>query len=226
MFIELIIILLLLTAVIVILLISYAHKGGNNVKISNPVSRDEFDSGDLLFVRYDNPLGYFMRLVSGSIWTHVAMVYRDPEHKLYILETANYPGPAYKGSKTKHKGVLFMPIEEWFQLNKKRDIAVMKFNTPRDFDRDSILYEFSKVSDRKLDTISINWSRLLLSKKYEEYKNLQENITCYELIVHILQQINAVEKEYAPLSYFPKNIINGDLPFKKGFEYSKLRQIK
>lgn len=226
MYLELSIILLLIIAIIITLVIFYAHRGGNNVKVSNPITRDELDSGDLLFVRYDNPLGYFMRLVSGSVWTHVSMVYRDPDYKLYVMETANYPRPAYKNSKTKHKGVLFIPIEEWYQLNKNRDIAVMKLSTPRNFDREKILFEFSKVCNKKLDTLSINWFRLIKSKKYEEYNSLEDNITCYELIIHLLQQSGIAEKDYAPMSYFPRHIINGEIPLLKGFEYSKLRQIK
>jgi hypothetical protein len=226
MYLEIIFIIVLLVATIVILIIFYAHRGGNNVKVNNPITRDNFDTGDLLFVRYDNPLGYFMRLISGSVWTHVAMIYRDEKQNLYVMETANYPRPAYKDSKTKHKGVLFMPIEEWFQLNRKRDISIMKLTTPGDFDKDSLLFEFSKVSDRKLDTVGVSWSRLIFNKNYEEYKNLQYNITCYELVVHLLQQSDIVEKELAPMSYFPRNIINGDLPLKKGFSYSRLRQIK
>ncbi len=208
------------------LLLFYAHRGGNNIKITNPVNRDNLKTGDLIFVRYDNSLGYFMRLASGSIWTHVSMVYKDPENNLYIMETANYPGPAYKGSKTKHRGVLFMPIAEWMTFNKHRDMAVMKLETPESFDRDILLNEFSKVSHKNLDTLSITWARLLFKRKYKQYGNIKQNLTCYELIVHLLQQSGISSKEYMPLSYFPKDIINNKLSLNPGFKYGKIQKIE
>lgn len=226
MYLEIFILLLLLSIVVVALILFYAHRGSKNIKATNPVNRDDLRTGDLIFVRYDNSLGYFMRLISGSVWTHVSMVYRDPENNLYIMETANYPGPAYKGSTTKYRGVLFMPIAEWMQFNKHRDIAVMRLETPTEFDRDILLNEFSKVSHKNLDTLSVSWLRLGFKRKYKNYGNIRHNLTCYELIVHLLQQSEIVSKEYMPLSYFPKDIINQKLPLEKGFKYGNLQTIK
>jgi hypothetical protein len=226
MYLEIFILLLLLTIIVVALILFYAHRGSKNIKITNPINRDDLKTGDLVFARYDNSLGYFMRVISGSIWTHVSMVYRDPNNNLYIIETANYPGPAYRGSTTKYKGVLFMPIAEWMQFNKHRDMAVMRLETPPDFNRDILLNEFSKVSHKNLDTISVSWLRLLVKRKYKDYGNIRQNLTCYELMVHLLQQSGIVEKEYMPLSYFPKDIINEKLPLKSGFSYKKLQSLK
>jgi hypothetical protein len=226
MYLEIFIILLLLTIIIVALLLFYAHRGNNNIKITNPISRDDLNTGDLIFVRYDNSLGYFMRLISGSVWTHVSMVYRDPENNLYIMETANYPGPPYKGSTTKYKGVLFMPIAEWMTFNKHRDMGVMRLETPSDFDRNVLLSSFEKVSHKNLDTLGISWSRLLFKRKYKEYGNIRQNLTCYELIVHLLQQSEIAEKEYMPLSYFPRDLIKRKLNLRMGFNYRKLQKIE
>jgi hypothetical protein len=104
-------------------------------------------------------------------------------------------------------------------------MAVMRLETPENYDRDTLLNEFSKVSHKNLDTLSITWTRLLFKRKYKQYGNVRQNLTCYELIVHLLQQSNIVEKEYMPLSYFPKDIIREKLPMRQGFRYGKLQKL-
>ena len=173
----------------------------------------ELYTGDLLFVRYDNSLGYFMRFWSNSPWTHVAMAYRAPDDKVYIMETANY---------NKSRGVLFMPLEKWQILNKNCDISVMHLFTPGNYDRNRLLESFNKIKDKNLDTFGISWLRLLNKKPYKDLKN-NENITCYEMIVFLLQDAGIARKDLSPSSYFPKNLIQGNLKLNDDFSFSKLK---
>lgn len=175
-------------------------------------SLSELYTGDLLFVRYDNSLGYFMRFWSNSPWTHVAMVYRAPDGNIYIMETANY---------AKSRGVLFMPLEKWQKLNKNCDISIMYLFTPEGYDRNRLLESFHKVKHKELDTFGISWLRLLNKKPYEGLK-LDENITCYEMVVFLLQDAGIARKDFSPSSYFPKNIIGGELKLNDDFSFSKL----
>lgn len=176
-------------------------------------SIQELNTGDLLFVKYDNSLGYFMRFWSNSPWTHTAMVYRAPDDNLYVMETANY---------RKSKGVLFMPIQKWIKLNQKCEISVMHLSTPESYDRNLILKSFEKIKNKKLDTFNINWLRLLRKTPYQNLKN-NENITCYEMIVYLLQDGGIAQKEFSPSSYFPTNIIQNQLNLNNGFEFSNLK---
>ena len=116
-------------------------------------------------------------------------------------------------------------MKDWLKLNKKCAISVMQLQTPENFNRDILLENFKKLTDKKLDTFSINWFRLLSEQKYSSIKN-QENITCYELIVHLLQESNIVKKKLSPSSYFPRDIIERKLPLIKNFHYSKLYNLK
>lgn len=180
----------------------------NNIKSLN--SLDSLNTGDLVFVKYDNSLGYLMRLWSGSKWTHMGMIYRNEIGDLFVMETANY---------SKDKGVLLIPLYRWQRFNKNCEISIMKLNAPEDFDRNVLYENFQKLRGKKLDTFNTKWIRLITKHKYKNLSE-QQNITCYELIVHILQESNIVKKIYSPSSYFPKDFIDKNIPYETGFSYS------
>ena len=144
------------------------------------------------------------------------MVYKSPDNELYVMETANYPDI---------KGVLFLPIAEWYRYNKNCEIAVKKLHKPKHFDDTKVINSFEKLVDKKLDTFGTSWLRLLTKKKYATLEDKQ-NITCYELVIHILQEIDVVKKEQSPSSYFPKNIVDNSLPLHKHFSFSEMFKLK
>ena len=208
----LILILLVIVVVFIILRVSTA----SNETVSKSISSSELNSGDLLFVSYKNVLGTFMKAWSVSKWTHVAMVYKSPEGELYVMETANYPDI---------KGVLFLPIAEWYRYNKNCEIAVKKLHKPEYFNDTKILEIFESLVDKKLDTFGTSWFRLLTKKEYSTLEE-KENITCYELVIYILQEANIVKKEYSPSSYFPRDMTRNELPLHKHFNFSELLSFK
>ena len=190
------------------------------------VDVEDLKTGDILFVEYNNSLGNLMRVWSGSKWTHIAMIFKDKNGDKYVMETANYPRPLYKDLYIKHKGVLFLTLNNWIKYNQRRNIAVLKLNTPEDFDRSVFLNEFEKVHDKKLDTFNIKWFRLLYKKSYTSKDAiLKENITCYELIVYLLQESGVSKKNYTPDSYFPTDLIKNKLILNKGFFFDKLKKL-
>jgi len=218
-----ILIILIIILILIIVLYLITQNDTQQYNQSKELNLSELNTGDLLFVRYDNHLGYFMRAISGSVWTHSAMIYKDSNDNIYVMETANYPrSPKHKS--IKHKGVLFMSIYDWLIYNKHSNISVMKLESPENYNKDDILFNFSKIDDKELDAFGPSWLRLIFKKEYNS-KELNENITCYELVVHLLQESNIAEKTYSPSSYFPKDIINGKLKLKDGFKYTKLRKL-
>jgi hypothetical protein len=206
-------ILILITAFLVIWIVIVNNNNSSSDKV---IKYQQFETGDLLFVKYNNSLGKFMKIWSGSPWTHVAMIYVDPNHKIYVMETANY---------NKYKGVLFLPYNQWLKLNKNCEIGIMQLKSQTEFDRDIILKNFEQLTNKKLDTFGISWLRLLTKKPYKTISD-RENITCYELVVHLLQESNIAEKKHSPSSYFPKNIIEGDLKLKPNFYFTQLCKIE
>lgn len=208
----LILILLIIVVVFIILRVSTA----SNETVTKSITSSELNTGDLLFVSYKNILGTFMKAWSVSKWTHVAMVYKAPDGEIYVMETANYPDI---------KGVLFLPIAEWYRYNKNCEIAVKKLHKPNYFDDSKIIEIFDRLVDKKLDTFGTSWFRLLSKKEYSDLAEA-ENITCYELVVYLLQEANIVKKEYSPSSYFPRDMARNELPLHKHFNFSDLLNFK
>ena len=208
---------LIVSAIIIIVIVRLTSENSSDQNVLNKqIFSHQLKTGDILYVGYKNSLGKFMKVWSGSKWSHTAMVYRTPTDDLYVMETANYPD---------RKGVLFLPIAEWYRYNSKSDIAVSSLKTPEDFNRDSLLFKFSEVKDKKLDTFGISWLRLIANRPYESIANRQ-NITCYELIVHLLQESSIAEKSLSPSSYFPIDIIRGKLKLKDGFSYRPIEKFR
>ncbi len=103
----------------------------------------------------------------------------------------------------------------------------MRVTKPSKFDDDKILYSFKNVSNKKLDTFSISWIRLLYEEKYiENSLDKNENVTCYELTTHLLQEAGIAEKKLSPASYFPSNILKGELRAEPGFRFSSLYKFE
>lgn len=117
-------------------------------------------TGDLVFVSYNNFLGYFIRGWLGSAWTHVGMIMKH-ENKLYVMETADYSSVksstsklaknSFKYSLPKNNGLLVIPFETWKSLNKNHTITFKHLRTPKDFDRRILIREFLKIQESNLD---------------------------------------------------------------------------
>lgn len=207
---------MMILIVIFILLVLYRLNNSDGCEIINSIESSKLDTGDLLFVSYDNSLGSLMRVWGKSKWSHVAMVYKSTNSEIFVMETANYPDK---------KGVLFLPIGEWYRYNRKCEISTMRLNKPDNFNSDDILKSFENICDKKLDTFGISWFRLLSKKEYKK-NNLDQNITCYEMVIHLLQEANIVKKKYSPSSYFPIDIIEGRIEINNDFSYDKLSKFK
>lgn len=189
---------------------------------------DNLETGDLVFVSYNNFLGYFLRGWLGSTWTHVGMIMKY-ENKLYVMETADYSSVKNLDKNqikdlTKNNGLLVIPFETWKSLNKKHTITYKQLQTPEDFDRRILIREFLKIQEANLDTFSVGmsvWSKYLWRKRYKKSSNLNQersNITCSELIAKIYQNTAVIKKKYDPGSYYTKDFIENNVEMEYGFK--------
>jgi hypothetical protein len=181
---------------------------------SNTVFTSELNSGDLVFVSYRNSLGKFMKVWSGSKWTHVGIAYRDSDNKLYIMETSNYDEP--------YRGVILMPISEWNQYNRNQEISVKKIN---EINSEDLLKNFTKIYDKNLDTFGLSWFRLISKRPFENLQD-KENITCFELVAYLLQECNVIKKDLSPSSFFPIDMIKENFTINKEYNFDKLKRLK
>jgi len=181
-------------------------------------------TGDLVFVSYQNLFGYFMRGITNSVWTHVGMIMRDGD-ELYVLETADYSSVNLKPNKDfKSNGILVLPWEDWKSLNKHHSISLMKINTPKDWDNRKLVREFLQVQNKNLDTFSTGpsvWWKALRKQRFYDTRNEKRNITCSELVVRIYQESDVSKKIYTPGSYNTGNLIERNLELNEGFKFEK-----
>lgn len=170
----------------------------------NEEKNDEIQSlktGDLVFVSYPNLFGEIVRAWSGSKWTHVGMIYRDPEtKKLSILEVAEYNNPNFE------KGVIEVPIYPWLKMNEHCEIMYKKLD--QELDPEKVYSIFTQYKDKKLYKFGIaksKWDRFLFPKKREM---LGETIACTELVSIILQEFDLLPYEYSPSEFSAADIFH------------------
>jgi hypothetical protein len=219
-------------------------KQANAKSISFPELEPKLQTGDLVFVSYHNSLGYFMRGWANSVWTHVGMIMRDGD-ELYVMETADYsslePKDVVKLSRDitesskdislkqfNKKGIFVIPFEVWKSFNKHHPISCIPLETTQElrfWDRRKLILEFWKIQQSKLDEFGVGvgvWSKVLWKKKFEtQTSNEKQNITCFELIVKILQNANVAKKIYTPGSYYTGTLAGRKLELEDGFKFGK-----
>jgi hypothetical protein len=187
--------------------------------IQKTIFGHQLQTGDLLFVSYDNSLGKFMKVWSNSKWTHVGMVYKAPDNEIYVMETANY---------RKKKGVLLLPFIDWYKNNRHYKMVVKQLEAVNNNSKDclvNLIHHFDEVNEKKLDTFGTSWLRLIGTKSYKSI-NERENITCYELVAHLLQEAEIIRKEKSPCSYLPSSMYYDELPKNENYSYTKGMNIK
>ena len=198
----------------------------------------KLQTGDLVFVSYKNTLGYFMRGWANSVWTHVGMIMRDGD-ELYVMETADYSSlePSKDVLETtkdislkqfNKKGIFVIPFEIWKSFNKHHLISCIPLETPKIpeiWDRRKLILEFWKIQQSKLDEFGVGvsvWSKVLWKKKFDKNETKEkQNITCFELIVKILQNANVAKKIYTPGSYYTGTLADRKLELEDGFKFGK-----
>lgn len=237
------VVLIIVISIISFIILQFIYKlltasDPNSKQLLTYKNSKKLQTGDLVFASYNNFLGYFMRGLTGSIWTHVGMImkYKD---KLYVMETADYSSAKnrkIKENKDHHKmpknlkynGIIVVPFETWNALNYNCKTSYLKLDTPVNWDRRQLIQEFLKIQESEADKFSVGpkvWMKVLRKQKYksnsseseENITSKRENITCSELITKIYQNSGVMKKIYTPGSYSTGDIIGKKIEMEKGF---------
>jgi hypothetical protein len=179
---------------LILIIIQWNSSSEKNLKYTRSIDNDisNLKSGDLVFVSYKNILGKANKLWSGSKWTHLGMIYKEPiSEKLYVLEMAEYNDPNLE------KGALKIPHDIWLELNKGNEIMYKQI--PKVVDSRKVLSSFLKFKEKKLHRFGWNPSKYkhLLFPERE----LPEKITCVEFVVLLLQELDVLSKDKHPSFY-------------------------
>ncbi len=183
---------MLLFCFIIVVLVLLLIKWNSNKEIANYIQvenkEEEFlnlDTGDLVFVAYDNSLGKISKFWYGSKWTHVGIVYRDEEDEVFVLEVAEYNNPNFE------KGVVQIPMKSWLGLNKDFEITYKHINIP--IDSDNLYKIFNRYKNMKLHKLSANPKNL--KKFLFPIGEDKSSLTCNELVTKIFEEMDIIPKD-------------------------------
>ena len=177
-----------------------------------PLDLSTIQTGDIIGAAYRRSHGYFVSFWSSSIWSHIGIAWRDPvNQELFILEAAVYKDPKYRG-------ILKVPILDWVRFNRKGYMGVTRLrraeNVPP-IDPTQMMQTFEEFQKIEIDSFNWRWLRLLFKTPYTPER--QTHYTCYELSVLMLQEMGIVAKKHRCSSYFPGDIMSGNMEFVPGY---------
>lgn len=211
----LVIIIILFIGILIAIISQIIYSGidKKSLEISDIKDYETLKSGDLVFVSYKNLLGKSIRLLSASEYSHVGMMFKDTTQvspdDLYVLEIADY-------NDSKDSGVLKIPYEKWLKLNKHHDIYIRKLND-KDYEakeiQSKILNEFNKLQKYKQQKLTdiLELKRMMFFEAYDDKKiEKLEKITCIELVVMMLQNLELMKKDSMPSSYYPCDLASNE----------------
>jgi hypothetical protein len=156
----------------------------------------ELENGDLVFVSYNNGLGKIVKVWSGSKWTHVGMIFKNPDNgNLSVLEVAEYNNPNFE------KGVIEVPLRAWLKMNEDFEIGYMKINTKISSYE---LYDlFEKYQGKKLYKLSMNPNKIkgfIFPSLRFNHKNLNledlNHLSCVDFVVLMLKDLKLIKSSF------------------------------
>lgn len=156
----------------------------------------ELENGDLVFVSYNNALGKIVKVWSGSKWTHVGMIFKNPDNgNLSVFEVAEYNNPNFE------KGVIEVPLRAWLKMNEDFEIGYMKINSKVSSYE---LYDlFEKYQGKKLYKLSMNPNKIkgfIFPSLRFNHKNLNledlNDLSCVDFVVLMLKDLKLIKSSF------------------------------
>lgn len=169
-----------------------------------------FRTGDCLFVSYRSIRGKLVKVFTGSMWSHMGMIYKKSNGTSVVIEACYYDPSEH--------GVLQTPLHEWLIFNRKRTLAWLPKMGPAIPDSE-VERVFEGVKDGEMDTFVLNWLKAVVNRKYHpEHKT---EFYCSELIATLCQELGVIKKELMPSSYSPKSFMLRRIPCCNGHEFDE-----
>ena len=172
-------------------------------------------TGDILTVSYNNLSGKLVRVFTGSVWTHSGLVVESDGYK-FVVEVAIYRGDV--------RGVVVKPLEDWFNWNKSRLLGWRPYRGKNAFPHQKVLDIIKKDTAREInpDMNSVSWLKTLVKRRHnDENYGDRTKYYCSEYIIHLLQSVGVVRKDYLPDGYKPWELLYGDMPYIHPHEYGR-----
>lgn len=178
---------------------------------------------DLVFTATDSWYHNTIHRFTGSRWTHIGILYRDPvSNKLFVLEVGNVKWYKSLDGKTR-TGLFKETFQKWIRLHaKEREILWSPFQSKTNglshvanFDMTSKMARFQELIvehanhtlTENLHFISSIFKVPYKDKIAEENHKIPKQCTCAEFVSHVLQQLGILQKKYVPAFYSPTDLL-------------------
>lgn len=179
-------------------------------KIKYNEIKKQLDTGDILAISYPSRRGKYVKVFTGSIWTHIGMVLRR-NNIIYIIEMAHYSND--------ETGLILKPLKEWLDWNEGFNIAYRKYNGEKEFPQDKIEDILELSQEYTADLSVISWMKTIISRNYSDPEEDKDYYYCSEFLVHLLQSCEVLKKIILPCSFKPWELLYGNLSLHKGYSY-------
>jgi hypothetical protein len=224
MLLKFIIILVVAVITFIVIRIFSANDWPDNIEI---LDLKTLKNGDLITKSYNGYIiqNYFHVMFSGSVWHHTGMVVIK-DNEPFILEFTTWakksPRLNFKRYYEKEFKLKLVPYKEYLKKNLDIRICINRFNG-KQISTETILNIYNNYKNYEYDAPNLNWIRLILDRPYTKTK--ARKFVCYEIIVHLLQELNIVKKLKMPSSYMCKDLVNCNLDMETNYNYSKPVEI-
>lgn len=170
----------------------------NKMSTSLSQFQSECKTGDIVLCSGTRWLSYIIEWFFSSPISHVGIVYRDEQDKVFILESKL------------DTGVVLTPIDEFFKrytLGDYSAIYTRKLNIKRNqFFNDTFKYILKQVVNKKYDTNPNDWIKILVTNGIEEYQKTNE-FFCSALVAYCFIKLGILESDL-PWSIVSPNLFS------------------
>lgn len=166
-------------------------------------------TGDLLVVAYGSKRAKLVKVFTGSMWTHCAVIV-NIRNELRVMEVAHYA----KGE----SGIILKTLDDWMDKNKNCLIGYREYKgSPIE---DNVVRKYIQDnSDIKVDLNVVSWLKSMYKVKYRQ--ELKPKKYCSEFVASFLQDASILKKKYKPAGYKPWELLYGDIPLNDGHSYEE-----
>jgi hypothetical protein len=201
-------------------------ENNNNSDNDNDVNDELYNNmawktGDILAIAYKNIHGKLVKVFTGSIWTHIGMIYRPTKYmceqsdgklvfgNVYIIEMARYG--------RNERGLIIKPVKEWISWNQDNMIGYRSYNGEKSFPIEEMEEILLECKDYNEDLLLTSWLKTMVNRRY--YKQDKDYYYCSEFIVHMMQQMGVLKKKIMPSSFQPWQLLYSKMDLAKGYSY-------
>jgi len=168
---------------------------------TNNLADFDFQTGDLLFIRYVSKWSKVICIGSLVDISHTAFIYKK-DGEIFIIEMSNYTNYD-EPDVEKLKGLCIVPLKKWLILNDGRICGYRKCKTTLNCDLkiNSLLEKYKNIN---LDMNLLNWMSVIFNTPNRFIT--KNDYYCSEFIALLLQKLDILDTFYDPSFYSPAKL--------------------